>query len=407
MNNGSVNEHITSLADSEIQTECRLLSCTLFGTDFNFADECDWSKVYEDLIAQAVEGIVGDYIPKLPVSADMRIQWKKSCINRIGNFYRLLSVQNELTELLRKEKINFVILKGTAAAMYYPRPQYRAMGDIDFLVAPADFDRAFELLTANGFSDTDESCERHKNLIKNNCEFEMHKYFTLRGESKELAELDKVIFDGLNNAEFHEIDGAVFPALPKLQNGLVLLQHLKHHLRRHFGMRQIIDWMLFVDKNLDDEYWNTEFSQYAAEAELVQLAVTVTRMCQIYFGLREDITWCADADEKLCEQLFRHIYECGNMGKNRTDRVQKTFDLKGGPFALVKNLQFHGVRDWKALKKFPFLRPFAWLYQICHHIRIAFKYKITPSKIISYSKTENEHIEMYKKLGCPDDFVGE
>lgn len=407
MNNGSVNEHIAAMADSEIPTECRLLRSALFGTDFNFAEECDWSKVYSDLYSQAVESIPGDYIPKLPLTPELKAEWRKNCIGRIGNFYRILQLQNQLTGLLRKEKIDFVILKGTAAAMYYPRPQYRAMGDIDFLVAPEHFDRAFELLLANGFADTDESCERHKNLLKDGVELEMHKYFTLRGESKELAELDKVIFDGLKNAEYHEVEDCTFPALPTLQNGLVLLQHLKHHLRRDFGMRQIFDWMLFADKFVTDEYWEKEFRSYAADAELELLAINVTRMCQIYFGLREDITWCGSADENLCRQLFEHIYICGNMGYNRNDRVQKAFDLKGGPSALLKNLQMHGERDWKALKKHPKLRPFAWLYQLCHHIKSIFRYRITPSRVIKYSQTEAVNIEMYNKLGCPDDFVGE
>ena len=407
MYNSSVNEQPLRTADSEIQMECRLICSALFGTEFNFTMECDWVKVFKDLTLQAVEGIPGDYISKLPLSPELKAEWRKKCISRIGNFYRLLQVQSELTELLKKNKIDFVILKGTTAAMYYPQPQYRAMGDIDFLVPPEQFEYAFEILLQNGFTDTAKSGSRHKELIKDGCDFEMHKYFTLKGDSEELAKLDKVIFDGMKNAEIHSIEGCSFPALPTLQNGLVLLQHLKHHLRRHFGMRQIIDWMLFVDKNLNDEYWEREFIFYAKDAGLETLAINVTRMCQIYFGLSDKITWCHKADENLCAFLFAHIYECGNMGQNRTDSVQKAFDLKGGPFALIKNLQIHGVRDWKALKKFPFLRPFAWLFQICHHIKSIFKYHITPSKIINYSKNESEHIDMYTKLGCPEDFVGE
>ena len=37
-------------------------------------------------------------------------------------------------QLFENNNIPLVILKGTAAAMYYPKPQLRTMGDIDFLV---------------------------------------------------------------------------------------------------------------------------------------------------------------------------------------------------------------------------------------------------------------------------------
>lgn len=406
MSNSSVNEYKLLNADSVYETECRLLKSALFGAELSFLPDTSWQDVYGDLFKQTVETVPGDLLSKLPLSPELSIEWKKSCLWRISNFYQILQAQTEMVNILRKENIDFVILKGTAAAIYYPCPQYRTMGDIDFIVDPEQFDRAYEILLSNGYVDTDGEFARHKNLSKHGCEFEMHKYFSLQGTSGELKQLDRLIFDGIKQAENASIDGNDFPVLPKLQNGLTLLQHIKHHLRRSLGMRQILDWMLYVDHCLDDDFWKTKFCIEAERAGLKKLAVNVTRMCQMYLGLDEKITWCSEADDALCRELFSHVMTCGNMGIKRTDRIQKAFDIKGGPFSLLKNLHNNGKKSWKALKKYPFLSPFAWFYQLCHHIKSAFKYHISPIKLIKYSRAEVETADMFSRLGCPEDIVG-
>lgn len=406
MKTGSVNEQNLLYADSVAETECRLIKSALFGTELSFLPDTDWGAVYKELYSQTIESIPAELLSKLPIDIPLRMEWKKSCLWRISNFYQILQAQSEMVRILKKENIDFVILKGTAAAMYYPCPQYRTMGDIDFLVDPDQFNRAYEILIANGFVDTDGEFGRHKNLTKYGCEFEMHKYFSLQGASGELKQLDRLIFYGIKEAEMAEIDGNEFPVLPRLQNGLTLLQHIKHHLRRSLGMRQILDWMLFVDKCLDDEFWETKFKVEAERAGLEKLAVAVTRMCQIYLGLSENITWCNCADDELCHELFNHVVVCGNMGNKRTDTLQKAFDYKGGPIEMLKNLQKSGKSSWKVLEKLPFLVVFAWLYQLCHYIKSAFKHHISPVKLIKYSKFESETVDMFGQLGCPDDIVG-
>ena len=42
---------------------------------------------------------------------------------------------------------------------------------------------------------------------------------------------------------------------PPLENGLVLLGHINQHLEEGLGLRQILDWALYVDKALDDDAW--------------------------------------------------------------------------------------------------------------------------------------------------------
>ena len=92
-------------------------------------------------------------------------------------FYRLLSVQTLLTDALVAEGITPVILKGTAAGIYYPHPEYRTYGDIDFFVKPEDFERALEILGQNDFKVTQTVWpdDRHVVMLKNGVTLELHR----------------------------------------------------------------------------------------------------------------------------------------------------------------------------------------------------------------------------------------
>ena len=81
--------------------------------------------------------------------------------------------QQKLIRLLKDHQIPFVILKGTAAAYYYPNPDYRAMGDIDFMVREEDFLPTITLLEQNGYihSHDHEDNDRHESFEKDGIHF--------------------------------------------------------------------------------------------------------------------------------------------------------------------------------------------------------------------------------------------
>ena len=395
-------------SDNTVKTECLFLCAALNKTEFISEADTDWNAVFEDLYSQTSETIPGNYLNSLGLEPGLKMKWKMQSMKRLNDFYRIMEAQDALVKLLNAHNIKFAILKGSAASMYYPEPQYRAMGDIDFLVEPERFDEAFDILKANGFTDGHAQFSRHEQLFFNGCELEMHKYFSLKGDSDELNEIDYIFFDGLQHTETKYIENHAFPVLPPLQNGLILLQHLKHHLRRSLGLRQIADWMMYVKNVLTDEMWSNSFKAEADKAGLTQLAVTVTRMCQMALGLDESITWCKDADERLCKQLFEHVILSGNMGsKRKEDKVQTSIDQNRGFFNVFRKLQQNGLRKWVAAKEHKILRPLAWLWMLFHYLNVARKNNISVKKIISSGKSSLATDKMFEELGCPDDLVGE
>ena len=107
--------------------------------------------------------------------------------------------------------------------------------------------------------------------------------------------------------------------LRAVENELVLLAHLWNYLHTGVGLRQVLDWMMYVHAELNDELWNTAFAEQAEKYGLKKLAITAAHMCQMYLGLPDHFAWYADADEELCNDFLTQVLRSGNFGRKESD----------------------------------------------------------------------------------------
>ena len=154
--------------------------------------------------------------------------------------------------------------------------------------------------------------------------------------------------------------------MPDKENGLVLLAHACQHLRNaQLGLRQVIDWMMFVHSYLDDEKWSEEFQPFVTQFGLEKAAVTLTYLCQKWLGLPDQIKWCESADEQQAKELLELVLSNGNFGrKAETNKVVEGLGIEFAEEGFFRVLQATGLRTWSAAQKHECLRPFAWLYQL-------------------------------------------
>ena len=375
------------------QTEQVLLQAiqkSLWNKNITFREDTDWNAVLKEAEDQAILGIAASAAPEA-----YQIEWKKKASHITAHFVRILHYQEQLYGILRDNGIPMVILKGTAAAVYYPNPSLRSMGDIDYLVPLDAFDRAKELLIANGYTvDDDQRTPRHMHVYKDGIPFEQHRFFSSEG-----VEVEKYITEGLSEITTGSIYGTEFPMLPMLANGLVLLGHLVQHLKNGLGLRQVIDWMMYVNRELNDAFWKQAFQKAADETGLKQTAIVVTRMCQMYMGLSDEILWCKDADPKLCTELMENLLSSGNFGRKRgsgsaVESVTSNIARKG----LFRYLQTAGEHNWKAYHKHHCLKPFAWLYQIGRYAKKGFQAKRSGAQLKEDIERGKQRKELLKKL---------
>ena len=335
-------------------------------------------------------------------NSDIKKAWKEALYSNIYTYSNLVNVQNQILDMFKANNILVVVVKGTSAAKYYPKPQLRTMGDIDLLVKPDSYERAIKCLMDVGCvemtNQEDEDRVRHKSFNFSGYEIELHRFFSSKSMSNNEAKvLDELLFNAIPDND---------TVLPDIENGLVLLSHIKQHLKMGIGLRQIIDWFMFVKSCLDDEMWYASFQEKARVTGLERLAITSTRMCQIYLGLTTNITWCKDADEEVCTDLMQYVMDCGNFGRSR-DILQSgsTGKLPSiiHPIQLLKYIQSHGERNWPALKKHPNLKPFAWIYQINRFAMKAIKHNIGLKKIGDIYSEKNERKKMLNQFGLQTD----
>ena len=279
---------------------------------------------------------------------------------------QMIYEQNSFVNLLKSKQVPFVILKGTSAAVYFKNPFLRTFGDIDLYIYREHLDLTRNILENNGyiFIKTDNNEYVYE---KNGISFELH----LKLSGKYYNDVEEMFKNGLSHAVQYKISDFTFPGLPTYENGISLLGHIMHHLKTYgIGLRQIIDWMMFVHREIDDLAWEKSFRALAAEAGLEKLAITVTYVCKKWLGLPDDITWCKTADENVAKQLLLRILNDGNFGCDRApyENIRKKINSEG----LFTHLQNSGISNWHLAQKNRIFRPFAWLYQICRYVCLGF-----------------------------------
>ncbi len=369
-----------------------LIKKSQFGSlDCLYYGDQDIESLANEALYQSVIGIVASVLFEIPNFSNDH--WKQLYNQVIANNIRYYHTQDELVNLLKHYEIPYIILKGSSAAIYYEKPTCRMMGDIDVLVQQSYYDKAKVILSDNGYNQEHDD-GRNTKFHKNGITIELHHHFSAD------VDIEAYLIDGIINSVNTSIDDHSFYMLPKLANGLVLLDHFRWHLRSGVGLRQVIDWMMFVYHNLDDDFWSNEFQVVVKEKGMEKLAITTTRMCQKYLGLSDSISWCNTADERDCDQLMECIISSGNFGQknglgNSIEKVSTKFRREG----FFHWLQEAGEFNWKAYHKHHCLKPFCWLYQMFRYINQGMKTGRNSKQLKNDFERSKERYELLKKLG--------
>ena len=358
-----------------------LIKAALWNYPLSEADQDD----YEELIKQSVVLLTAPIYNSLQLSSELREEWEKTIFRKSSYNVRYNREQSALPI-----KVPYVILKGTSAAQYYPYPQYRTLGDIDIMTNRGeDFDIAYNSLIQAGYQ-VKKNNNREIGLVKNDVMIEIHRYFASLNDVDQAQYMDDLIIKNINSTH----------VLPDMVNGLVLLEHIGQHLENGLGLRQIVDWMMFVHKCLPDEKW-PEFQLLAKNIGLETMAIVTTRMCELYLGL-PDRDWCKSANDDLCIQLMNYILDCGNFGIKKTedsDISENAFAMARTPKAAFELLQRRGIANWEAAQNYTVLRPFAWVYQAGRYLNRGLNRENAISELKREYEEAKKRNEMFDALG--------
>ena len=247
--------------------------------------------------------------------------------------------------------IPVVLIKGQGVALDYPEPNRRQPGDIDLLLLPSDYDKAKEILIPKASSVGEEKRSiYHQGLFYRSIEVEIHGSIqTLMSPSldRKLAALQEEMFSAGDFARV-EIAGTPVPVPNAGFSAIYILVHFLHHYwSSGVGLRQLLDWMMYVSTHKRD------IDEYLLEQRLENLGLK--RIWQTFAGFVSEYLGCPP--EKLplwtdrYSRSFPHIWKClrasGNFGKN------KPRQRKEEPYLIRKIHSFFLQVVYDRLRHFP------------------------------------------------------
>ena len=362
-----------------------LIKASLWGSNITTATKKD----FEEMKNHAVAALPADILSQAVLDTELRDAWNNYIYQQVA-----YNIKNKYQQEKLPISVPYVILKGSSAAQYYPYPQYRTMGDIDIITRREDYDTACRNLIENGYTEHINIIEtefgRHRGFLKNGIEVEVHAFFALMNDPGKAEYLDNLIIKNINPSHI----------LPDLVNGLVLLEHIAQHMEEGLGLRQIIDWMMFVDKCLPEEKWPM-FKTMAQKIGLEKLAIVTTRMCELYLGLPEHM-WCNTADVNVCKNLMDYVLSSGNFGR-KTSREKgpgaNIITYARTPFSFVRLLQERGLVNWKFAQSNALVKPFAWVYQLGRYCKKSLGRKKAFLELKEEYETAKSRVILFDILG--------
>lgn len=396
----------------------KLLSAALFSDEkllCDFNQSADWNVIYEESKNQAVTGLVFDAIKYLPESKrpskELYEQWEEESIVSVMKNSLIMYAHKKLINIFDANGIKSCILKGASAAINYPKPDLRPMGDIDIFVSNNDFEKAQKLLVDNGYNKKDlHGPESHEiKFYGENVLVELHN--NVGGIPD--GEIGKKLYNRLQllpeTSYIANVGGIDFYKPDTLNNGVIFLLHIIHHLAAGIGIRQICDWAMYVNNELTDELWQGQLEPFLKENKLLYFTKVLTKTCCMYLGLPVGkALWSSEISEDISREFIEHILESGNFGGKLNSRAKSATLIIGGETekdkkgkAMVRifsNLQKSGYTAWPLARKYRFFRCFAWTYVPLRFIGRVFTGERSLKELVIILKSARERYPLIKKL---------
>ncbi len=285
-------------------------------------EDCDWQQVVEEAQLQTVSLILLDALA--PYEAVLPKQAYETAttygMNALSANMKVGYSQKELVGILDGDGWDYVILKGESAAAYYPKPELRTLGDVDFLIDPRQKAQIGSLLESKGYKRYLETHACHEVYRKPGAHLEMHFRVVGLPGGKRGEEAEGYLAEALKEREEKDVGSGKFRAPADHHHGLVLLLHMQYHmLSEGLGLRHLCDWASFVHSTWQKPFWQKSLLPLLRRIGLMTYAAVMTRTAALYLG-----TACPDwaqADADLCQGVMEDIMSGGNFGKKDESRT--------------------------------------------------------------------------------------
>lgn len=416
---------------NEQSTLLALLSNALFNKPIDQEqDDYNWEKIYQEAKEQAVASLVfhtldQDHIDCMP--PELYETWRKNATFALANNVRISHNHLLVHQWMTENQIPYVILKGVASSRYYPVPEYRALGDVDFLIPRECMQKVDSIMKNHGLKPAENGHGFHVAYTGNRMCMEAHFDVTDVPNGKTGDAIHMYLEDIFQMSSMQMTSGGEMVLPSPFHHGLVLLLHTcRHMMESGIGLRHLCDWAVFENSFTDNEFRNL-FEEKLREMGLWRFAQELTKVCILYLGV-EDREWVrndgldsepsaispdkeihGENEFALTVELMEDILRSGSFGMKDTNRgIESLLISKSGKNDLQSPadvlLQFYrSVNNvvyyyWPFVKKARILLPVGWVYFGGRRIIRGITGKRKPLNVKNMIEGASERRNIYKEL---------
>ena len=247
--------------------------------------DIDYSAIMRMAEEQSVVGLVTAGLERV---SDVKVpkEWALQFIGSTLQVEQQNKAMNEfvawLIELLRKNDVYALLVKGQGIAQCYERPLWRASGDVDLLLSENNYEKAKKLLVPLASDvETEYTHFMHLGMTIDGWVVELHGTQHSRLSRRVDSMIDTVqkdIFYGGNVRSWENNHTQVFLPAPN-EDVIFVFTHILHHFFfEGIGLRQLCDWcrllwkyrseidVKLLEKRLREAGLMTEWKAFAAFA---------------------------------------------------------------------------------------------------------------------------------------------
>lgn len=383
----------------------------------NLPETIDWPEVYALARQHRVGGLLLDTVLALeaPPPDALLGPWQEHAMMTLLQQTQFVDLLHTVLAAFDQASLKVIVIKGVALKLLYPNPDMRTMSDADLLVAPEAFEESQALLQAQGFVRNEQDstdavyvCDHPVGL-----RVELHQRLFDKKQQGFLAKLDERTLFDMAKAERMAVYGGEAWLYPPTEHALFMLLHMaKHMIVTGFGLRQVGDFLLFVERYDARMDW-TAFWQTCGTLSLERFAASLLTLCHLRLGLPEG-QWKRSLpvpmDREAAEFLLSDLLEAGVFGKSSQERtrsaavVYRSFDSGTGKDSKAGRLRravFVRPSELKPpylyAKRHPILLPVAWIHRM---LRFLFqKQGHARQEAAEGMRIADERLALLEKLG--------
>lgn len=251
----------------------------------------------------------------------------------------------KLCKMMEEQHIRIMVMKGQTLSIFYPQPELRQCGDIDFICHPDDIAKAVQFLKKDlGLKLSDAGSDKHARFTMDDVKYEIHRMLTNFAYPPSHRYWENVYMkDVWEHPYTVEVNGYPVPTLAPTYNAVYVFEHILFHLIMDgVGLRQFCDWAISLHQNKE----NIDKDLLIKHLEGVRLKKAYSGLGAVltdYLGLPEESfpLPISEKDHRKSESLFKNLIEWGNFGHNLQ------YKNAHGPLHGLEHLKRIGSQAWR------------------------------------------------------------